>query len=234
MINSIGLPNRGLAAYLEHDLPALARTAGAADHQRHGLDPRGGRRARRGARAARAVAAIELNVSCPNVATGLDIGADPRGLEALLLAGAPAAARKPLIVKLTPNTADVAACARGRRPAGADAVSLINTLRAVALAPGGAAAVARWRQRRPSGPRSARSRSRRSRRGPRVEIPIIGMGGVSSGARRPRSDRCGRHAGGRRHGELPRSGGRLANRARARQRFHANCAMIWRVPSRKP
>ena len=102
-------------------------------------------------------------MSCPNVATGLDIGADPRELEALLAALRPRTA-KPLIVKLTPNTADVAACAAGAQAGGADAVSLINTLRARALAPGRrgrrgwAAATAASRA-----PRSARSRSRRSR-----------------------------------------------------------------------
>ena len=108
------------------------------------------------------VAAIELNVSCPNVATGLDIGADPKGLEALLVHVRPLSSR-PLIVKLTPNTADVADCAAGAEAGGADAVSLINTLRAVALSPDGAGpwlgggAVG-------SGRRFAPSRWRRSRR----------------------------------------------------------------------
>ena len=80
------------------------------------------------------IAAIELNVSCPNVQTGLDIGADPRQLEAVVRTVRPSTG-KPLIVKLTPNTADVAACARAAQEGGADAVSLINTLRAMALAP---------------------------------------------------------------------------------------------------
>ena len=81
------------------------------------------------------VAAIELNVSCPNVKTGLDIGADPESLAALMRAVRPLT-RKPLIVKLTPNTADVAAVALAAEAEGADAVSLINTLRASAFAPG--------------------------------------------------------------------------------------------------
>ncbi len=80
------------------------------------------------------IAALELNVSCPNVATGLDIGADPATLRAVVREVRPRT-RKPLIVKLTPNTADVAACARAAQDGGADAVSLINTLRALALAP---------------------------------------------------------------------------------------------------
>ena len=53
MINSIGLPNKGLAGYLEHDLPRARRAAGAADRQRHGLLGRGRRDARRGVRRAR-------------------------------------------------------------------------------------------------------------------------------------------------------------------------------------
>ena len=84
------------------------------------------------------IAALELNVSCPNVSTGLDIGADPATLEAVVRAVRPHTP-KPLIVKLTPNTADVARCALAAEAGGADAVSLINTLRALALAPGGRA-----------------------------------------------------------------------------------------------
>jgi dihydroorotate dehydrogenase (NAD+) catalytic subunit len=77
------------------------------------------------------VAAIELNVSCPNVATGLDIGADAGSLAAFVRAVRPHTA-KPLIVKLTPNTADVALVAEAAEAEGADAVSLINTLRPTA------------------------------------------------------------------------------------------------------
>ena len=71
MINSIGLPNKGLAGYLEHDLPELAALPGPADRQRHGL-----RRPTDVATLVEAfgardeVAALELNVSCPNVKTG--------------------------------------------------------------------------------------------------------------------------------------------------------------------
>jgi dihydroorotate dehydrogenase (NAD+) catalytic subunit len=84
--------------------------------------------------ARKAIAALELNVSCPNVKTGLDIGADPRQLEQVVQT-VRATTTKPLIVKLTPNTADVAACAQAAQAGGADAVSLINTLRAMALTP---------------------------------------------------------------------------------------------------
>ncbi len=135
LVNSIGLPNRGLEGYLEHDLPELARlpvplvtnVMGSTEAELATLVERCGERPE--------IAALELNVSCPNVATGLDLGADPATLEATVRAVRPRTP-KPLIVKLTPNTADVAACARAAEAGGADAVSLINTLRALALAPG--------------------------------------------------------------------------------------------------
>jgi dihydroorotate dehydrogenase (NAD+) catalytic subunit len=127
------------------------------------------------------VAAIELNVSCPNVASGLDIGADPKGLEALLLR-VRSCSSKPLIVKLTPNTADVAACAAGAQAGGADAVSLINTLRAVALAPDGSGLWLGGGSGGLSGPAiRAIALAQVSQVARRVAIPIVGMGGVSCG-----------------------------------------------------
>jgi len=80
------------------------------------------------------VAALELNVSCPNVETGLVMGADPGEVGALLDRVRPLT-DKPLIVKLTPNATDVVAVARAAQDAGADAVSLINTIRGMALDP---------------------------------------------------------------------------------------------------
>jgi dihydroorotate dehydrogenase (NAD+) catalytic subunit len=202
MINSIGLPNKGLERYLAEDLPALARL------RTRGLDAAGaahpvplftnvmGASAAELARLVAAcgereeIAAIELNVSCPNVRTGLDIGADPGQLESVVRELRPLA-DKPLIVKLTPNTADVAACALAAQEAGADALSLINTLRAMALAPTrGERATASTASARPwlgggggglSGPalRSV-ALSQVAAVAARVQIPIIGMGGVQS------------------------------------------------------
>ena len=137
LVNSIGLPNKGLEGYLAEDLPGrLARRCpvplitnvmGASAEELASLLEACDARAE--------IAAVELNVSCPNVETGLDIGADPVQLESVVRSVRPRTA-KPLIVKLTPNTADVGACARGRRGAAAPTrVSLINTLRAMALAP---------------------------------------------------------------------------------------------------
>src|SRR3954470_16073058 len=179
MINSIGLPNRGLHGYLEHDLPQLAElpvplitnVMGSTEAEVCELVEAVGSRAE--------VAAIELNVSCPNVKTGLDIGADPVSLAALVRAVRPLT-RTPLVVKLTPNTADVAAVAVAAEREGADAVSLINTLRAMALTPAGEA----WLGGRTgglSGPAVfAVALAQVSAVARRVSIPIVGMGGVRS------------------------------------------------------
>jgi dihydroorotate dehydrogenase (NAD+) catalytic subunit len=134
LINSIGLPNRGLDGYLAIDLPELARLPVPLITNVMGATAAEISELVRACDAREEIAAIELNVSCPNVQTGLDIGADPHQLKAVVRAVRPHT-RKPLIVKLTPNTADVGACARAAQEGGADAVSLINTLRAMALVP---------------------------------------------------------------------------------------------------
>jgi dihydroorotate dehydrogenase (NAD+) catalytic subunit len=127
------------------------------------------------------IAAIELNVSCPNVKTGLDIGADPKQL-AQVVGACRTATRKPLIVKLTPNTADVPACALAAQEGGADAVSLINTLRAMALAPGAGGERGPWLGGGTgglSGPAiRAVALAQVSAVAARVAIPVVGMGGV--------------------------------------------------------
>jgi dihydroorotate dehydrogenase (NAD+) catalytic subunit len=196
LINSIGLPNKGLERYLAEDLPALAGLTSAAAHATGHMQAVPlitnvmGSSAEEFARLVEAcdapdeIAAVELNVSCPNVRTGLDIGADPRQLEEVVRA-VRARTRKPLIVKLTPNTADVPACAQAAQEGGADAVSLINTLRAMALAPG-------VHPPRPwlgggtgglSGPAvRAVALAQVAAVARRLTIPVVGMGGVQSAA----------------------------------------------------
>jgi dihydroorotate dehydrogenase (NAD+) catalytic subunit len=191
LVNSIGLPNKGLAGYLVEDLPELTTlpvplitnvmgsTAAEIAELLETCDTRS------------EIAAIELNVSCPNVKTGLDIGADPQQLEEVLRAVRPCTG-KPLIVKLTPNAADVAACAQAAQAGGADAVSLINTLRALALTPRSPGAPSAPRLRQPwlgggtgglSGPAIRTvALAQVAAVAERVELPVIGMGGVSSAA----------------------------------------------------
>jgi dihydroorotate dehydrogenase (NAD+) catalytic subunit len=181
LINSIGLPNRGLGAYLTDDLPALAKLTVPLITNVMGSTPTEVGELVAALEDRPQVRAIELNVSCPNVATGLDIGADPQGLEALVEHVRPLSS-KPLIVKLTPNTADVAECAAGAEAGGADAVSLINTLRAVALSPGGAAPWLGGGSGGLSGPAiRAVALAQVSAVARRVAIPIVGMGGVGCG-----------------------------------------------------
>jgi dihydroorotate dehydrogenase (NAD+) catalytic subunit len=186
LINSIGLPNKGLEGYLAEDVPELAKLPVALITNVMGSTAEEFSLLVESCDACRAVAAIELNVSCPNVKTGLDIGADPRQLEEVVRAMRPLTT-KPLIVKLTPNTADVASCAQAAQEGGADAVSLINTLRAMALAPpvpgrrpgpwlgGGTGGL--------SGPAiRAVALAQVAAVAARVAIPVVGMGGVQVAA----------------------------------------------------
>jgi dihydroorotate dehydrogenase (NAD+) catalytic subunit len=120
------------------------------------------------------------------VRTDLDIGAEPRELERVLALLRPLTS-KPLIVKLTPNTGDVAACAAAAAAAGADAVSLINTLRALALArsdaPGAATAWLGGGTGGLSGPAiRAVALAQVAAVAARVPVPVIGMGGVETTA----------------------------------------------------
>ena len=209
LINSIGLPNKGLEGYLGEDLPRLSGLVTRAPRPA----PQGGPRAPAanatpspaplitnvmGSTAAefaalveacdsrRQIAALELNVSCPNVRTGLDIGADPAQLEQVIVQ-VRTRTRKPLIVKLTPNTADVASCAAAAEAGGADAVSLINTLRALALArPRDGGPGAAWLGGGTgglSGPAvRAVALAQVAAVAARVRIPVVGMGGVESAA----------------------------------------------------
>ena len=181
LINSIGLPNKGLAGFLREDLPKLARlpvplvvsVMGFSRDELAMLVKTVGARDE--------VAMIELNVSCPNVETGLIMGADPAETAAAVDRLRPLTS-KPLIVKLTPNATDPAAVAAAAESAGADAVSLINTLRGMAIDP---------RTRTPwlgagtggvSGPAVRPiALAQVAQVAAAVSIPIVGMGGIASG-----------------------------------------------------
>lgn len=172
MINSIGLPNKGLEGFIAEDLPQLGElpvplvvsvmATGREDFARmvSALDVRD------------EVDAFELNVSCPNVHSGLIVGERPAETLALVEALRPLT-RKPLIVKLTPNVADPAAVAVAAEEGGADAVSLINTLKA---AGGPVAGGLSGPAVRPVAIAQVRAVAAA------VALPIVGMGGVCSGA----------------------------------------------------
>jgi dihydroorotate dehydrogenase (NAD+) catalytic subunit len=189
LVNSIGLPNKGLERYMAEDLPELARLPVPLIVNVMGSSSEEISELLRACDAREEIAAVELNVSCPNVRTGLDIGADPVELERVVVAVRPAL-EKPLIVKLTPNCADVAECALAAERGGADAVSLINTLRAFALDPATPRAGTTPSQPRPwlgggtGGLSGAAVRpvalAQVAAVARRVSIPIVGMGGVQS------------------------------------------------------
>jgi len=125
MINSIGLPNKGLEGFLEHDLPQLGELPVPLIVSVMATERAGFERLVSAVAEREEVAAVELNVSCPNVKSGLIVGEQPGETLALCEALRPLTG-KPLIVKLTPNTGDPAAVAEAAVRGGADAVSLIN------------------------------------------------------------------------------------------------------------
>jgi dihydroorotate dehydrogenase (NAD+) catalytic subunit len=181
LINSIGLPNKGLHKFLEQDLPQLAELPVPLCVSVMGFS-RDELATLVDAVAARdEIALVELNFSCPNVETGLIMGADPtetaRSVEHLR-----PLTDKPLVVKLTPNATDPPRVAHAAQEAGADAVSLINTLKGMALDPrtgepwlgAGTGGV--------SGPAvKAIALAQLSAVSQRIDIPAIGMGGIASG-----------------------------------------------------
>jgi dihydroorotate dehydrogenase (NAD+) catalytic subunit len=183
MINAIGLQNIGVEAFCCDALPELrARGAvvavnvfGAALEEYLEVIARCERED--------GIVAYELNVSCPNVsAGGIEFGHDPALLEALT-ARCRAATRRPLWVKLSPNAPDLTATARAAVAGGADALTLVNTVRALAI---DAAA------RRPvlangigglSGPAIKPIALRMVWEVHRAlpEVPLVGIGGVETG-----------------------------------------------------
>ncbi len=182
MINSIGLPNKGLAGFLAEDLPRLAELPVPLIVSVMGTSREEFARLVGGLADRDEVAAIELNVSCPNVHSGLIVGEQPTETAALLGALRPLTP-KPLVVKLTPNVADPAGIAVAAEEGGADAVSLINTLKASAIDPvAGAPALAAGHGGL-SGP-AVRPVALQQLRAvtAAVALPAVGMGGISSGA----------------------------------------------------
>jgi dihydroorotate dehydrogenase (NAD+) catalytic subunit len=181
MVNSIGLPNKGLEGFLAQDLPMLAELpvplivsvmGTSAEEFARLVDGVGGRDE---------VAALELNVSCPNVKSGLIVGEQPAET-LLLLREIRELTEKPLIVKLTPNVADPSAVAIAAEEGGADAVSLVNTIKAAPIDPG---TLAPWLGAGRGGLSGPAIRpialGQASAVAAAVSIPVIGMGGIETG-----------------------------------------------------
>jgi dihydroorotate dehydrogenase (NAD+) catalytic subunit len=182
MINSIGLPNKGLEGFLAEDLPELAELPVPLIVSVMATNRELFSRLVREVGERDEVAAIELNVSCPNVHSGLIVGENPDETQALLEALRPLT-EKPLIVKLTPNVANPEAVAVAAEEGGADAVSLINTLKASAIDPVTRQPALAAGHGGLSGP-AVRPIALQQLRAVRaaVEVPLIGMGGISNGA----------------------------------------------------
>jgi dihydroorotate dehydrogenase (NAD+) catalytic subunit len=178
MLNAIGLQNPGVdhvvrvyaPQWATWDLPVIVNVAGDSVEEYVAV-------ARRLTRVA-GIAGLELNISCPNVQSGLQFGVDPE-LAAEVTRAVRAVTELPLIVKLTPNVSDIVAVARAVEEAGADAVSAINTFVGMAID---------VRRRRPIISRGSGGLS-----GPaikplalhavwqvaaEVHIPVIGVGGI--------------------------------------------------------
>jgi dihydroorotate dehydrogenase (NAD+) catalytic subunit len=182
MINSIGLPNKGLQGFLAEDLPPLGELPVPLIVSVMATNPEDFSRLVAAVEAREEVAAIELNVSCPNVHSGLIVGEQPSETESLLEVLRPLT-EKPLIVKLTPNVAAPEAVAVAAESGGADAVSLINTLKASGVDPLTKEPALAAGHGGLSGP-AVRPIALQQLRAvvAATEIPSIGMGGISSGA----------------------------------------------------
>ncbi len=184
MLNAIGLQNIGAAAFLEEKLPKLRQIKNVVVFANvFGYTREDYERTIEILNDGEGIAAYELNVSCPNtVHGGLQFGSDPRSLDEVVTT-AKRVARRPLIVKLSPNVTSIAQMAHIAQESGADALSLINTFVAMAID-------ADTRK-----PRIANVTAGLS--GPAIKpialrmvydaahavnIPVIGMGGISTAA----------------------------------------------------
>jgi dihydroorotate dehydrogenase (NAD+) catalytic subunit len=180
MLNAIGLDNDGIDHFIEHHLPYLrtlptaiiANIAGKTESEFIDMAAQIGREA--------GLAALELNLSCPNVSGGVDFAIDPE-VTRRVVQGVRAVCPLPIIAKLTPNVTNIIPIAQAAADGGADAVSLINTIVGMAID---------WRRRRPilgnvtgglSGPAIKPVALRLVWQVARhVRLPIIGIGGIAT------------------------------------------------------
>ena len=133
MLNSIGLQNIGVEAFLKDKLPRLREFDTKVIVNFYGSDMDEYQAVARRLDGAAGIAALEMNISCPNVKNGrLPFGSDPAVIRELVNKTR-AATRLPLIVKLSPNTSDIRAAAQAAEEGGADALSAINTLIGMAV-----------------------------------------------------------------------------------------------------
>jgi|SRR5579871_1357386 len=182
MINSVGLQNIGVRAFVKDKLPQLARFQTAIFANIFGYATEDYAEVVRVLEDAPGIAGYELNVSCPNTRHGgIYFSSDPALLSEVVSAVRPVA-RRPLIVKLSPNVAAIEPLAKAAESSGADAISLVNTFVSLAIDA---------RLRRPrigagfgglSGPAIKPIALRMVYQAAQaVKIPVVGMGGIASG-----------------------------------------------------
>ncbi len=180
MLNAIGLDNDGIDHFLEHHLPYLRTLKTAVIANIAGKTEQDFVEMAALIAQTQGLAALELNLSCPNVSGGVDFAIDPE-VTRRVVQRVKEVCPLPLIAKLTPNVTDVVPIARAAAEAGADAVSLVNTFIGMAID---------WKKRKPilgnvtgglSGPAIKPLALRQVWRVARnVNIPIIGIGGIST------------------------------------------------------
>ena len=181
ILNSVGLQNPGVDAFLRNELPRLEKYGFAVIANVAGSSVESYRDAVRKLSDSR-VDIIELNISCPNVKQGgVQFGTCP-GDAAALTEAVRQVCRKPLMVKLSPNVADIAAMARAVTEAGADAVSLINTITGMAIDAAARKPVLANVTGGLSGPAIKPLALRMVWQASRaISAPVIGMGGIMTG-----------------------------------------------------
>jgi dihydroorotate dehydrogenase (NAD+) catalytic subunit len=180
MLNSIGLDNDGVEAFIERQLPYLASLGTAVIVSIAGKSREEYVRLAAQLDDADGISALELNLSCPNVAGGVDFGTNPAMCEQLVR-GVRDGCRYPILAKLTPNVTSIVEIAKAAEAGGADALSLVNTCLGMAV---------HWRKRRPvlgnvlgglSGPAIKPIALRIVYQVARaVKIPIVGIGGIAT------------------------------------------------------
>jgi len=183
MLNAVGLQNVGARAFVAEKLPLLRRYHTAVIANVFGYSVEDYVAVIRILEGAEGVTAYELNVSCPNTAHGgIQFGSDPRMVWEVVSA-ARHAAHRPLWVKLSPNVTDIAEIAKSAEEAGADALTVANTYQAMSVD----VVTRRSRLGRATGglsgpaikPITLRLVYEVSRA---VKIPVVGLGGIESGA----------------------------------------------------
>ncbi len=180
LLNSIGLDNDGIEAFIQRQLPMMAdlgtpiivSIAGRSVEQYQQMASR--------LAETPGIAALELNISCPNVSGGVDFGTNPAMCEKVVAAVRDACSL-PVLAKLTPNVTTITDVARAAEAGGADALSLINTCLGMAVD---------WRRRRPilgnvmgglSGPAIKPIALRAVYQvAAAVDVPLMGVGGIGN------------------------------------------------------